>query len=474
MGVDFNKALGGGTKYTFTSPDNTININEVDNEVQLTVNKQETFTLPVSSDPAISESKYNDFGLLTDNVIITYPQTEPGTIQHYQGQFQVDAEGNYTVDFGNVIMVGDTEMHNYSTYIFDIIGDHGTLTEYPYGGFLGKVVSGFSGDHVVVSINGTNENIAVDENGWFFRLIDENTTSVSFNTSDKTNFEQLYLSGIKAKLTTAVSMFSGCKNLTILDVSGLNTSEITNMSSMFDNCQKIENLDLSNFDTSKVTTMLSMFNYCRALKNIDVSNFDTSNVTNMGSMFSICQTITSLDLSTFNTSKVTNMSSMFYFCNNLTLLNVSNFDTSNVTNMSSMFSNLTKLINLDVSSFVTEKVTSMSSMFGTMSKLSKIDLSNFNTSIVTNMSSMFVNTPGLSKLDLSSFNVASVTNFTKMFDSSYATIINLDNWIMTNGATTTDMFKQSTATTIYLRNSDTTTYNLIDSVKPAGATIVTA
>ena len=430
--------------------------------------------LEVTNTPDVDPNSYNDLGVLTEDVTINYPTTDPNVIQHYQGQFTVDPDGNYTVDFGSVIMTGDTEIHNYSTYVFDIVGDHGTLKEYRYGGFFGKVVSGFSGTSVIVNVNGTNENISVDENGWFFSLIDENTTSIAFNTSDKTNFEQLYLSGIKAKLTTAVGMFSGCKNLTILDVSRLNTSEITNMASMFDNCQKIENLDLSNFDTSKVTTMLSMFNYCKALKKIDVSNFDTSNVTNMSSMFSICQAITSLDLSNFNTSKVTNMSSMFYFDTNLTLLNVSNFDTSNVTNMSSMFSNLTKLINLDVSSFVTEKVTNMSSMFSTMSKLSKIDLSNFNTSIVTNMSSMFANTPGLSKLDLSSFNVASVTNFTKMFDSSHATIINLDNWIMTNGATTTDMFKQNTATTIYLRNSDTDTYNMIDAVKPAGATIITA
>ena len=71
----------------------------------------------------------------------------------------------------------------------------------------------------------------------------------------------------------------------------------------------------------------------RGFMNIDLSGWDTSNVTNMSDMFSGCGKLIKLDMSCFNTSKVTDMSGMFNSCKELTELNLSNFDTSNVTDM---------------------------------------------------------------------------------------------------------------------------------------------
>ena len=110
--------------------------------------------------------------------------------------------------------------------------------------------------------------------------------------------------------------------LTKIDLSGWDTSNVTNMSFMFQNCNSITSLDVSGFNTSKVTYMGSMFNGCSLLTSLDVSNFDTSNVTDMGNMFKGCSLLTTLDLSNFNTSKVSNMSDMFNSCyklSNLTL-----------------------------------------------------------------------------------------------------------------------------------------------------------
>ena len=50
-------------------------------------------------------------------------------------------------------------------------------------------------------------------------------------------------------------MFYGCSNLASVDVSGFNTSQITNMNSMFYGCDSLEKLDLSGFDTSRVKDM---------------------------------------------------------------------------------------------------------------------------------------------------------------------------------------------------------------------------
>ena len=151
--------------------------------------------------------------------------------------------------------------------------------------------------------------------------------------------------------------------MTSIDLSALDTSQVTNMVSMFSDCYDLTSLDVSNFDTSKVTNISSMFNNCHSLTNLDVSKFDTSKVTDMSSMFSSCSSLTNLDVSKFDTSQVTSMSGMFAFCDSLTSLDVSDFDTSKVTNMNSMFYGCNSLTSLDVNKFDTSKVTTMNSMF---------------------------------------------------------------------------------------------------------------
>lgn len=76
-------------------------------------------------------------------------------------------------------------------------------------------------------------------------------------------------------------------------------------------------MDLSKLDTSNVTDMSETFIGCSSLTSLDVSSFDTSKVTDMGELFSGCSSLTSLDLSSFDTSKVTSMSWMFDGCTSL-------------------------------------------------------------------------------------------------------------------------------------------------------------
>ena len=149
--------------------------------------------------------------------------------------------------------------------------------------------------------------------------------------------------------------------LTIGGKGGIIANE--SMIGYFDGFEKMTSIDLSVLDTSEVTNMIGMFYGCRNLTSLDVSNFDTSNVTNMSIMFSSCSSLTSLDVSKFDTSQVTSMYGMFCWCSSLTSLDVSNFDTSQVANMFAMFYNCNKLTNLDVSNFDTSKVTDMRGMF---------------------------------------------------------------------------------------------------------------
>lgn len=97
-----------------------------------------------------------------------------------------------------------------------------------------------------------------------------------------------YVSGYGTSMAT---MFSGCTSLTSLDLSALDTSNVTVMYYMFNGCTALTSLDLSNFDTSKVTAMDSMFNGCSSLATLDLSSFDTSNVTVMDYMFNKCTSL---------------------------------------------------------------------------------------------------------------------------------------------------------------------------------------
>ncbi len=85
------------------------------------------------------------------------------------------------------------------------------------------------------------------------------------------------------------------------------------------------------------------FGYFYSATSIDVSKLDTSNVTNMDYMFAGSASLTTLDLSNFNTENVTSMSGMFSDCESLTTLDLSNFNTENVTSMKYMFNQDTKL-----------------------------------------------------------------------------------------------------------------------------------
>ena len=228
------------------------------------------------------------------------------------------------------------------------------------------------------------------------------------------NLTTLDLSNFDTSQVTDMSyMFYWMSRLTALDVSNFDTSKATNMNKMFSRTDKLITLDLSNFDTSQVTDMSYMFDDADNLTTLDLSNFDTSKVTNMDHMFSNTYNLTTLDLSNFNTSKVTNMDSMF-FTSGLTSLNLSSFNTSKVTNMDRMFSNTYNLTTLDLSNFNTSKVTNMDSMFFT-SGLTSLNLSSFNTSKVTDMSYMFYDMRNLTSLDLSNFDTSKVTNMNSMF-----------------------------------------------------------
>ena len=225
-----------------------------------------------------------------------------------------------------------------------------------------------------------------------------------------------------SNVTNMSSLFEGCRRLTSLDLSGFDTSKVINMNGMFESCESLTELDLSSFNTSNVVKMGWMFCYCYGLTDLDLTGFDTSKVTYMWMMFHDCKNLRHVDVSSFNTSRVTEMARMFDGCSSLTSLDVSNFDTSNVESIGGMFNGCSSLTSLNVSGFDLSKVTArgewswgLGELFSDCSSLKSLDLSKFNTSNVEHMAYMFSGCSSLTSLDLRSFNTSNVESMKAMF-----------------------------------------------------------
>ncbi len=395
--------------------------------------KQEEESESEESDSQEDESAPEAEEGLSDNSS-EKPEEEQDSDQDGEERVSLDAEGN----------IASGEINEKYGHIKWVIDSEGTLTVTgtgdvaPSSKYINSARYAPWYDYRESIVNAKIKVSGMKDASYLFYGLDKlvNLDLSGFDTSKVTNMSSMFrvcekltsldLSGFDTSNVTNMSrMFSYCEGLTSLDLGGLDTSKVTDMSGMFAGCKGLTSLDISKLDTSSVTSMVSMFTACRGLTSLDVSKLDTRSVTNMSAMFDSCSRLTSLDLSGFDTRSVTNMSSMFYQCKKLTNLNISGLDTSSVTDMDLMFAYCSGLTNLDLSGFDTSSVTSMNSMFSNCSGLTNLDLSGFDTSSVTSMGGMFSWCGGLINLDLSGFDTSSVKDMGVMF-SSCSGLTNLD------------------------------------------------
>ena len=272
-----------------------------------------------------------------------------------------------------------------------------------------------------------------------------------FNTSKVTNMQGMF-SGSHfpfidirhfdtSNVTNMKSMFADLHKVTSLDLSGLNVKKVNNIRNIFfsNSNSKLQSLSLAGWELDSITSMDGLFNNLSELTSLNLNSFTTKNVTNMNYMFAGTKKLANLDLSSFDTSKVTTMERMFQDMESLTNINLSSFDTRNVTNMSRMFfmtSTNPPITNLDLSSFNTSKVTTMERMFVGLSNLQNLNVSSFDTRNVTNMEAMFyftfVSHPN-GTLDLSSFDTHNLQRADGMFNyMKVKTIYASSNFVTTN------------------------------------------
>lgn len=136
--------------------------------------------------------------------------------------------------------------------------------------------------------------------------------------------------------------FDGFQALTAINnIENLHTDQVTNMGGMFSGCKVLSKLDVSGFNTQKVVHMDYLFDGCQALTTLDVSGFNTESATNMSFMFFDCKQLTTLDVSNFKSGDVEDMSDMFHGCSSLTTIYCNDSWTSGLS--INMFLDCTKL-----------------------------------------------------------------------------------------------------------------------------------
>lgn len=242
--------------------------------------------------------------------------------------------------------------------------------------------------------------------------------------------ERLYMCNLPAMTSLEGLMPSMSANsVKFIDVSAMDTSNVTNMKTMFAGCSKLEEIrfgsehtnsgyaNISAWNTENVTDMSAMFTGCSSLKSIDLTLFNANSVIYMNSMFDGCSSLTELDLSSLKDNKCTSIGGLLQNCSSLERLTLCSF--KNMTNYSGLLVNLAcnnYVKEIDASKMDTSNATNMSSMFCQCPNLETIDLTNLNTDKVTDMTFMFGNCPKLQELDLTSFNTSSATAMQAMFN----------------------------------------------------------
>ncbi len=108
-------------------------------------------------------------------------------------------------------------------------------------------------------------------------------------------------------------MFIGCESLEKLDLTTFSPVNARTVALMFYKCADLEEIRFSEelFDTSNVKRMSSMFLGCRNLRVLDISWFNMQSAESVRNMFTGCTSLPFIDLSSWDMPNVKNHRGMF-------------------------------------------------------------------------------------------------------------------------------------------------------------------
>ena len=139
------------------------------------------------------------------------------------------------------------------------------------------------------------------------------STTVFYKNTSITDVK-LY-EGVSFANNTMTNLFYGCSNLVNADLSGVNTTGVTNMSAAFALYKKLATLDMTGIDTSSVTTMYYLFSQCYKLESIaGYEDWNTSALLSINHTFDRVQSMEVIDLRKWDLSQINNSGWCFQSC----------------------------------------------------------------------------------------------------------------------------------------------------------------
>lgn len=284
------------------------------------------------------------------------------------------------------------------------------------------------------------------------------------------------------------NMFKDCSALTSLDLSGWNTSGVSNMNYMFSGCSKLVTLNLGGWDTSAATDMEGLFENCSKLTTIYVGNGWTVEhlyIFADNILFANCTSLVGGKGTRWSSSHVdksyahidalnypgyltevpvdtyaeydSGTNTLTFYCDALLSSRTgTTYDLSTGNNTPGWSATSSAVTNVVFdASFTNARPQSTYRWFRDMGNLSSINgIENLNTSQVTTMSEMFYGCTQLENLDLTGFNTSYVKDMSSMFrDCSALTRLDLTGWSTYLVTSMSNMFANCSALkAIYVNN----------------------
>ncbi|NTK43194.1 BspA family leucine-rich repeat surface protein, partial [Enterococcus faecium] len=253
-------------------------------------------------------------------------------------QPSVPSNAGTVLDLGNIIYKATWSDPNWD---FTETDDEITLTRYK--GTSNEIDLPAILDNKQVTLKDINNSIIPttvtkfilkEKNGKKVKVQDNNLSQGFINNK---NITEVDLSGLdSSSVTNLQELFKNCSNLLTATLTGMNTQNVSSFKSMFYECSKLTTVNVTGLNTASVTDMSYLFYNCFALKDIDLNGWNTTKVQWMGRMFHNTS-VSSLDISHFRTPVLESTNRMFNGCNNLKTVRMDNFDMSHNTDSDAMF-----------------------------------------------------------------------------------------------------------------------------------------
>ena len=297
------------------------------------------------------------------------------------------------------------------------------ITLYAYDGEEPEVIIPAAAD-----VKGKNYHISIEGQGLFREQPDseeEGIRSVSFTAEDEKkvsvadcslaycfrdciDLESVDLTGLDTSCVTDMQeMFAGAEVLREIDLSECGTDQLLSAEGMFEDCISLGVIDLGSWDTAQLRDMSRMFSGCASLKHIRLPE-EMSSVENMSEMCANCESLQETGLKRRKLPALHTADSLFYGCSSLESADLRDARMPVLNNAESMFGDCRALEKTDFTGFFAPNLTKLEGAFMYCEALKEADFTGAELGCIETMKDMFTGCAALETVDLSAVKAESV------------------------------------------------------------------